>query len=164
MRFLAPLAFAVMLAVSTIGLATDALGGPEWCEDDPVFVVNGAILDVTTAFPAENVGDIKDPIEFELVVPENVTAAVVSLPGAVPATATITYSLPAYSGIGGIPVVVNVTVKASAHFETLTRVTGAYTTSDLAGQLDGSAPDAGVSTVQGKSNVTTQVGYSLLGL
>ncbi|HEV8468328.1 MAG TPA: hypothetical protein VGR46_01870 [Candidatus Limnocylindria bacterium] len=54
-RVLASLALSVFLVVSMLALGVDAMAGPEWCEDDPVFLVNGAL--------------------FELEVPSNVTAA-----------------------------------------------------------------------------------------
>jgi hypothetical protein len=50
----------------------------------------------------------------------------------------------------GTPVIVKVTVKASASFETRTRIAGTYLWF--------------ASTVYGKSNVTTQVRYTLIGL
>lgn len=143
--------FSLSLAVSSLALGAGAEAGVQWCEEDPVFVVNGAILDVTTAFPAEVSSSIKEPVAFELLVPSNAIAAVVALPGAVPMTAKITKSLPATGLLSlGVPVVVKVTVKASKTFDTKTKVTGTYLWLS--------------STVYGKSNVTTQVKYTLIGL
>ncbi len=74
-----------------------------------------------------------------------------SLPGAVPMTAKISHSLPATGLLSlGVPVIVKVTVNASASFETKTKVTGTYLLLS--------------STAYGKSNVTTQVSYTLIGL
>ncbi|HEV8535566.1 MAG TPA: hypothetical protein VGR87_07590 [Candidatus Limnocylindria bacterium] len=149
-RKLSSIVFSACLVASAFALGGDASAGLQWCEDDPVFVVNGAIIDVTTAFPSEHMSSIKGPIEFELLVPANATAAVVALPGAVPATGKVTHSLPAYRGLLAVPVVVRVTVPASASFEIRTRVTGTYAWVS--------------STVYGKSNVTTTVKYYLFGL
>ena len=144
------LAFAIALGVSTLVLSGNASAGPEWCEEDPVFVVNGALLDVTTTFSADYVSSLKGPVQFELLVPSNATAAVVALPGTVPSTAKITRSLPASWGVLAVPVVVKVTVPAAASFATSTTVTGTYVWLS--------------STVEGRSNVTTNVKYTLLGL
>jgi hypothetical protein len=149
-RFVSACVFALALVVSSFAQGKYVTAGPQWCEEDPTFLVNGALLDVTTTFPYQYASAMKGPVAFELLVPSNVTAAVVSLPGTVPVTAKITHSLPAYWGLLAIPVVVKVTVPASASFDTQTQVTGTYL------RLS--------STVNGKSNVTTYVSYSLLGL
>ncbi|TMC74812.1 MAG: hypothetical protein E6J13_00930 [Chloroflexi bacterium] len=145
------LAFTLAFVFSTLVLGHDASAGVQWCESDPLFVVNGAILDVTTAFPASYTSTLKEPIAIELLVPTNAVATVVSLPGAVPMTAKISKALPATGLLSlGVPVVVKVTVKASASFDTKTKVTGTYLWLS--------------STAYGKSNVTTQVSYTLIGL
>ncbi len=145
------LAFTVAFGLSTLVLGLDADAGVQWCEEDPVFTVNGALLDVTTAFPAGYASTIKGAVAFELLVPSNAVAAVVSLPGAVPMTAKISHTLPATGLLSlGVPVIVKVTVKASASFDTKTSVSGTYLWLS--------------STAYGKSNVTTQVSYTLIGL
>jgi hypothetical protein len=150
-KFFSALAFSVCMVSSTLALGATATASPQWCEEDPVFVVNGALVDVTTAFPADFISSIKEPVAFELLVPSNAIAAVVSLPGDVPLTAKITKSLPADGLLSlGTPVVVKVTVKANKSFDTKTKVTGTYLWLS--------------STVYGKSNVTTHVSYTLLGL
>lgn len=149
-RVISACVFALALVVSSFAQGKYASAGPQWCEEDPTFLVNGALLDVTTTFAYEYASAVKGPVAFELLVPSNVTAAVVSLPGSVPATARITRSLPAYWGLVAIPVVVKITVPANASFDTQTRVTGTYLRLST--------------TVIGKSNVTTYVSYSLLGL
>ena len=145
------LAFALAFAFSTLVLGVGADAGVQWCESDPLFVVNGAILDVTTAFPASYTSTLKDPIAIELQVPTNAIAAVVSLPTNVPMTAKISRVLSSGGLLSlGVPVIVKVSYKASASFDTKTKVTGTY---------------LGLSsTVYGKSNVTTQVKYKLIGL
>jgi len=144
------LVFPVAFALSTLLLGFDADAGVQWCEEDPVFMVNGAIVDVTTAFPAGYASTIKEPVAFELLVPSNAVATVVSLPGAVPMTAKISNILPADGLLSlGVPVIVKVTVKATGSFDTKTKVTGTYLWLS--------------STAYGKSNVTTQVQYTLVG-
>jgi hypothetical protein len=148
-KFCLTLAFSVSLVVAALGLGSQASASPLWCEEDPTFVVNGTLLDVTTTFLSYYAGSVRGAVAFELLVPSNVTAAVVSLPGAVPVTGKITPSLPPTQGLWGVPVVVKVTVSAYADFATSTRVTGTF--SGLA------------TTVQGRSNTTTYVSYTLVG-
>jgi hypothetical protein len=132
-------------------MGLDADAGVQWCESDPLFVVNGAIVDVTTAFPDGYKDSLKEPIAIELLVPTNAIAAVVSLPTEVPMTAKISRVLPSGGLLSlGVPVIVKVTYKASASFDTKTRITGTFLWLS--------------STVYGKSNVTTQVKYTLIGL
>jgi hypothetical protein len=143
--------FAIAFTFSTFVSGIDADAGVQWCESDPLFVVNGSIIDVTTAVPVGYVSTIKEPIVIELLVPTNAIAAVVSLPTTVPMTAKISKVLPPTGLLSlGVPVVVKVTVKASASFDTRTKITGTYLWLS--------------STVYGKSNVTTQVKYTLIGL
>ena len=145
------LAFSLAFTLSTLVMGLGAEAGVQWCESDPLFLVNGAILDVTTAFPINYTGTLKEPVAIELVVPTNAIAAVVSLPANVPMTAKITKVLPSGGLLSlGVPVIVKVTYKASASFDTKTKVTGTYLWLS--------------STVYGKSNVTTQVKYTLIGL
>ena len=143
--------FTVAFLFSTLALGTGAEAGVQWCESDPLFLVNGAIVDVTTAFPAGYTNTINQPVAIELQVPSNSVALVLSLPTNVPMTAKISKVLPATGLLSlGVPVVVKVTIKASASFDTKTRVAGTYLWLS--------------STVYGKSNVTTQVKYTLIGL
>ncbi|HKY50316.1 MAG TPA: hypothetical protein VJP45_03585 [Candidatus Limnocylindria bacterium] len=139
--------FVFVLLVSMLS-AGKADAGFEWCSEDPVFVVNGNIVDVTTSFPAKYVDSIKGPVLFELLVPENAVAAVVTVSGRVPLEGRVIKSLPRWWGLVGLPIVVRVTLKASASFETQTRVTGTglFLTT----------------TVEGKSNQVTVASYRLL--
>lgn len=141
----------VAFVFSTLVLGSGADAGVQWCESDPLFVVNGSIVDITTAFPASYTSTINQPVAIELQVPSNAVAAVLSLPTNVPMTAKISKVLPATGLLSlGVPVVVKVTIKASASFDTKTKVAGTYLSLS--------------STVYGKSNVTTQVKYTLIGL
>ena len=143
--------FAVAFVMSTLVSGIDADAGVSWCESDPLFVVNGGIIDVTTAFPAGYKSTIQAPIAIELLVPKNAIAAVVSLPTEVPMTAKISRVLPSGGLLSlGVPVIVKVTYTASASFDTRTKITGTFLWLS--------------STVYGKSNVTTQVRYTLIGL
>jgi hypothetical protein len=143
--------FAIAFSFSTLVMGLDADAGVQWCEEDPVFLVNGALVDITTAFPALYKDTIKEPVAIELLVPTNAVAVVVALPGAVPMTAKISNVLPPGGLLSlGVPVVVKVTVEASASFETKTKVTGTYLWLS--------------STAYGQSNVTTSVRYTLIGL
>lgn len=145
------LVFTVAFGLSTLVMGLDANAGVQWCESDPLFLVNGSIVDVTTAFPAGYKDAIKDPIAIELLVPTDAIAVVLSLPTEIPMTAKISRVLPSGGLLSlGVPVIVKVTYKASASFDTRTKITGTYLWLS--------------STVYGKSNVTTQVKYTLIGL
>src|SRR5438270_2068718 len=99
-------------------LALSSWAGPQWCEEDPEFLVNGALVDITTLFPGYYAYAVAGSVNFDLQVPSNVVAAAVKLPGTVPVTATISRTLPAYYGLLQIPVVVTVTMNSSISFQT----------------------------------------------
>jgi hypothetical protein len=143
--------FTFAFVLSTFVLGLDANAGVQWCESDPVFLVNGAVVDVTTGFPATYTSTLKGAVAYEVLVPSNAIAAVVSLPANVPTTAKISRVLPATGFLSlGVPVIVKVTINATASFQTKTQVTGTYLWLS--------------STAYGSSNVTTQVKYTLIGL
>jgi hypothetical protein len=145
------LIFTFAFVLSTFVLGHDANAGVQWCESDPVFLVNGALVDVSTGFPANYTGTLKGAVAYELLVPSNAIALVASLPANVPTTAKISRVLPATGLLSlGVPVIVKVTINATASFQTKTKVTGTFLWLS--------------STVYGKSNVTTQVKYTLIGL
>lgn len=141
---------AFALLVSTLAFGSTAWAGPQWCEEDPEFLVNGAVVDVTTWFDGSYASSVSGSVNFDMQVPSNVLAAVVSLPGTVPVTASISRTLPAYWGIGKIPVVVTVSMKASKTFTTTTTITG------LGATLVGS--------VNGYSTTPTKAKFSMYGL
>jgi hypothetical protein len=128
--------FSVFALLVTMLSAGKADAGVEWCSEDPTFLVNGNLVDVTTLFPAKYVNQIKGPVVFELLVPSNTIAAVVSLPGRVPLVGKVSKTLPRWWGLVGLPVIVRVTLNATAQFETRTRVTGTglFLTSNVNGQ------------------------------
>ena len=140
--------FVFALLISTLS-AGKADAGVEWCSEDPIFIVNGNIVDVTTSFPAQYVNSITGPVVFELHVPQNAIAAVVTISGRVPLEGKVVKSLPRWWGLLGLPVVVRVTLNATQSFETVTRVTGT-------GML------FLTTTVNGTSNQVTVANYKLL--
>lgn len=141
--------FAFVMATSLLGGSVWA--GPQWCEEDPEFVVNGRAVDVTMLFEGKYASKIKGSVHFDMQVPSNAVAAVVALPGTVPVTASISYTLPPYEGLlSEIPVIVTVSMNATTKFKTYTYVTGTYS------RL--------TSTVEGLSTKPTKVKFALTGL
>lgn len=139
--------FVFALLVTTLS-AGKADAGVEWCSEDPTFIVNGNVIDVTTMFSAAYKNDINGAVVVELLVPENAIAAVLTLPGTVPVQGKVTNSLPRWWGLLGLPVVARVTVNSTRSFDTYTHVTGTglFLTT----------------TVTGKSNQVTTAKYTLL--
>lgn len=138
------------IAASLITFSSPAVAGPQWCEEDPEFIVNGSVVDVTTLFDASYASSIKGSVNFVLQVPSNVTAVVVALPGSVPVSASISPTLSPYYGIGKIPVVLSVSMKTNATFDTYTQITG------TAGML--------LTTVTGTSAKPTRASFAMYGL
>jgi hypothetical protein len=139
---------------ATSAQAGSAFAGHQWCEEDPEFLVNGALVDVTTVFPGAYAGKVSS-VHFDLQVPSNSLAIVLSLPGTVPVTASISRTLPPYNGLLAVPVVLTVTMNTKTSFSHSTHVTG------LAGTL--------LNTVYGTSTYPMKAkfkmyGVSLLGL
>jgi hypothetical protein len=116
---------ALALVVSSFAMQQPADAGVQWCEEDPLFLVNGGIVDITTKFEAKYVSKIQGSVHFDLQIPANAVGVVVSLPANPPATASIRRTLPANWSLLTIPVVLTVTMDASgASFPTYTRVVG----------------------------------------
>jgi hypothetical protein len=133
-RFALCLTLALLVSMTTSAGKADA--GFEWCSEDPTFIVNGNVIDVTTIFPAEYARTIKGPVVVELLVPQNAVAAVLTVPGTVPVVGKITKSLPRWWGLFGMPVVVRVTVNSTEDFDHYTQVTGTglFLTTNVRGQ------------------------------
>jgi hypothetical protein len=142
---LATLAF----LAATSAQASSAFAGHQWCEEDPEFLVNGALVDVTTVFPG-SYSDKVSSVHFDLQVPSNALAVVVSLPGTVPVTASISRTLPAYEGLLNVPAVLTVTMDTKTKFDHSTHVTG------LAGTL--------LNTVYGSSTSPMKAKFKLYGV
>ena len=116
---------ALAFLVSAFAQQQEAFAGVQWCEEDPVFLVNGSLVDITTTFDAKYASKIKGTVHFDLQVPVNAVAIVVSLPGDVPVSASISRTLPANWALLTVPVALTVSMDASgSSFTTYTRVTG----------------------------------------
>jgi hypothetical protein len=136
------------LTASSLQTGT-AAAGVQWCEEDPEFLVNGALVDASMLFPGSYASKVSE-VHFDLQIPSNATAVVVSLPGTVPVTASISRTLSPYYGLLSIPVVLTVTAKTTSTFTTYTYVTG------LGGTL--------VNTISGDSTKPTKVKFWMYGL
>jgi len=144
----------ILLATLAFFAATTVQGslaaaGHQWCEEDPEFLVNGALVDVTTIFPGDYASKVTN-VHFDLQVPSNALAVVVSLPGTVPVTASISRTLPAYYGLLSVPVVLTVTMDTNTSFSHSTHITG------TAGTL--------INTVYGTSTHPMKAKFAMYGL
>ena len=142
-RWVAAISCALVLSLVS---ASTALAGPEWCEEDPVFSVNGIEVDITTGFDLASLAYAQSAT-FELQVPSNVTAVALTVPGTIPITSKVSNVLPAWT-TGNIPVVSLVTVTGTKSFSTSTQIAGMY------GTLASWTP--------GSSNKTQKISFSLL--
>jgi hypothetical protein len=116
---------ALAFVVSSLAMQGQAAAGVQWCEEDPVFLVNGGLVDITMKFEAQYVSKIKGSVHFDLQIPANAIGIVVALPANPPATASVRRTLPANWSLLTTPVVLTVTMDASgASFPTYTRVLG----------------------------------------
>jgi hypothetical protein len=149
MKQLRILVAALSFLAATSFQTGSAAAGVQWCEEDPTFLVNGALVDVATQFPGVYLSKVSS-VHYDLQVPSNTLALVLSLPGSVPATASISRTLPAYWGLLRIPAVLTITTYTRSSFSTYTHVTG------LAGTL--------LNTVQGSSTYPTKAKFYLYGL
>lgn len=120
------IALTLALFVFSVLVPAQAAAAPHWCEEDPLFLVNGNLVDITTTFLSDHVQSVNGPIHFELQVPENtLLAAVVSIEGDVPVRGYVSRVLPKSSLLSfGVPVVLRVWMDADAPFETYTKITG----------------------------------------
>src|SRR5882762_1209831 len=141
---------AIAMTITMLASGSSAWAGPQLCEEDPEFLVNGALVDVTTVFPGYYASSISGSVHFDLQVPSNAIAAVVSLPGTVPVTASISRTLPAYYGLLSVPVVLTVSMRSSQNFYHSTHVTG------LAGTV--------LNTVYGNSSYPMRARFHMYGL
>jgi hypothetical protein len=100
-------------------------------------------------FPGAYAGKVSS-VHFDLQVPSNAVAVVLSLPGTVPVTASISRTLPAYYGLLNMPVVLTVTMDTRSSFSHSTHVTG------LAGTL--------LNTVDGTSTYPMKAKFKMYGV
>jgi hypothetical protein len=144
----------LFLATLIVGLSSrPALAGVQWCEQDPVVVINGTPVDIVSKLPYAEIPNVSGSVLFHVELPANtLLATAIVLPAQLPQEVRITRSLPAWSGLGQMPAVVHVTVRATTDFETRTTVTG---TTWWGGKLKLSA------TTVGRSNSTTTIKFTL---
>ena len=122
----------LFILVALIATGAVAHAETEWCAEDPVLVIDGRVVDITTTFDRAYLGTIRDAILFEVEVPENVmSVAAIGVSTFVPHEIQISRTLPAWDGLGSLPVVARVTVRADASFDTFTRITGGQDLSEL---------------------------------
>lgn len=115
---------AVLAAAMLVMLAPQgaAVAGPDWCEEDPIVVVDGHIADLVAGYDGAYRAAITGAIRYEVHVPANVTyTKAYIIPGTVPQEVAFVRSLPAWSGTGGLPMTVKVSIPSTTDF--LTRLT-----------------------------------------
>src|SRR3954462_1890073 len=116
---------ALAFLFSSLAMPQQAMAGAQWCSEDPVFLVNGSVVDITTVFDKQEMSKVKGAVNFDLQIPSNALAVALSLPGDVPVTASIRRTLPANWSLLTVPVVLTVTMYTTGHsFTTYTKVTG----------------------------------------
>lgn len=101
-----------------------ANAGLEWCEDDPIFIVNGAQFKLGTGFRTSDLASVTS-IAYTVDVPANATTRYVSPPGLgiAPEQVTFVRSQPDPSSTA-FAVIVHVTVNASASFPVVVTLYG----------------------------------------
>jgi hypothetical protein len=115
-----------MLAVM-LGTAAPAIGGNQWCEEDPVLTIDGRVVNYTASFPATYLAGTT--INWTFHIPKNVLLAAAITPPAlgsptIPSTVRIVRDLPAYWLLSQAPVTTSVTFTSKASFATATSVMG----------------------------------------
>jgi len=143
--------FTLILAAASSAPAFALLREVEWCEWDPVLVVDGHRSDVRLFFPVQYKTTLTAPVTFVFHVPQGSQAHASYPKNQGPQRVSIAYDGPARSGNNGkigAPVVVTVdaSVTAPAGFQTRTVVLVAR-----------QAPI----TKLGTSNATTSITYTL---
>lgn len=115
---------AVLAAAMLVMLApqSTAVAGPDWCEEDPIVVVDGYVADLVAGYDGAYRASITGAIRYEVHVPVNVSSTrSYIVPGTVEQEVVFVRSLPAWSGSGGLPMTVKVSVPSTVDF--LTRLT-----------------------------------------
>jgi hypothetical protein len=138
----------VFVVCSLVGRTGVAHAETEWCAEDPVLIVDGRVVDITTSFDRAYLPSIRAPMLFDIQIPVNVVSAVaVGVSIDVPFDVRIAKTLPAWDGIGSMPIVARVTVYANASFDTFTRITGVTGVSDLVPGRSNSPTKVSVGTI-----------------
>lgn len=146
------------LAAALLFSAQPALAGRVWCAKDPILeFANGTRVQWVAQFEADYEATLTGPIEFRYDVPSNAGAITILFPASsTPETVSISYSAPAWSGKGAMPVRVTVLVAATETFRTVNSVRGnVMKLADVGGQSN--AP------VKANARVDAKQWYPLIG-
>jgi hypothetical protein len=134
--------------------AVPAIGGNQWCEEDPVLTIDGRTVNYTASFPSTYLAGTT--VNWTFHIPKNVILAAAITPPAlgsptIPSTVRIVRDLPAYWLLSKASVMTTVTFTSNRSFPTSTSVSGL---------------NAGWTTYAGQSNktLTFSTGYSTLPL
>jgi hypothetical protein len=146
--------FLVLVLAVMLATAAPALGGNQWCEEDPILTIDGRTVNYTASFPATYVAGTT--VNWTFHIPKNVLlAAAITTPAlgspTIRSTVRIVRDLPAYWLLSRATVITTVTFASNASFPTSTSVSGLNT---------------GWTTYAGRSNraLTFNTGYSTLPL
>ncbi len=130
----------LLACFASAALGTSAVASPEWCQNDPVLVVEGRQVHIVTAIAWSDVGKVTGPLSYEISLPANVHASVATPNGpALQSSVTIVRTTEEWSG-GGIPVTVRLTVSATEAFPTTVTVSGPGLDTTLTTQKSSSEP------------------------
>ena len=146
--------FLVLVLAVMLATAAPALGGNQWCEEDPILTIDGRTVNYTASFPLSNLPGTT--VNWTFHIPKNVLLALAITPPAlgspaIPTTVRIVRDLPAYFLLGKATVITTVTITGQSSFPTSTAVQGL---------------NARWTTYQGRSNTNQSLStsYSLLPL
>jgi hypothetical protein len=119
--------YVVLVLAVMLGTAAPAIGGNQWCEEDPVLTIDGRIVNYTASFPATYVASTT--VNWTFHIPKNVLLAAAITPPAlgsptIRSTVRIVRDLPAYWLLSRATVVTTVTFTSNASFPTTTSVSG----------------------------------------
>ncbi len=126
MRMLRAALTAGFLLASSFATSGVALAGRDWCEDDPVFHVNGSSEHVVAAWDLDSATGVTS-LTYVLAVPRNVSAWW-TLPSStrVPTSVAIDRSLPAWHEHDALKVVLHATARSSVSGTVIVQVNGAF--------------------------------------
>jgi hypothetical protein len=119
--------FLVLVLAVMLATAAPALGGNQWCEEDPILTIDGRTVNYTASFPATYLAGTT--VNWTFHIPKNVLLAAAITPPAlgsptIPSTVRIVRDLPAYWLLSRATVITTVTFTSRASFPTSTSVRG----------------------------------------
>ena len=122
--------YGVLVLAVILASAAPAIGGNQWCEEDPVLTIDGRTVNYTASFPSTYLAGTT--INWTFHIPKNVILATAITPPAlgsptIPSTVRIVRDLPAYWLLSKATVVTTVTFSSSRSFQTSTSVNGLNT-------------------------------------